>query len=122
MRSKWKVSFSSSSSLDLKTKYQLYVLLLTTLTLSMLMYFPRAYAAATEEESCDYECEYEFGGAEDSSLRRLLAGGKTISYGAVKKDLNTCSSGNGQPYGKKCGHDPVNKYRRGCQPIYGCRS
>lgn len=84
------------------------------------MYFPGAYAYAGITEG-SYVYDYE----EFSMSKRSLADGMmppTINYQTLATDKLACGSGAGVPYQKTCHNYAANKYDRGCQIVYQCRT
>lgn len=60
---------------------------------------------------------------EEKFLMGSLAGGRTISPGALKADAPVCRGGRGQPYSStSCLPPPSNPPQRGCPMVYMCRS
>ncbi|OMP09479.1 Rapid ALkalinization Factor [Corchorus olitorius] len=115
MKPKWKQTFSMS-------------LLLSVPLLILLLLPPQlrfAAAAGNSYKQCDgsmAECgeiDEEFFMESESSRRVLQA--RTISYGALGRNLPVCGGGVGQPYSATCLPPSSNGYNRGCSTIYRCR-
>ncbi|PON95485.1 Rapid ALkalinization Factor [Trema orientale] len=69
-------------------------------------------------------CSVEAGEEEEQTTRRRrsLQGGKSISPGALRRDLPFCGKvAGGLPYAMSCLPQPSNPHERGCLKIYRCR-